>query len=90
MNKRKMALVPGIDKRIDSGISLLTSKRGKELKEKEQRACVIEKRMNKEEMEMSSNGNGKSRRIGREEENAHHLYDKMPKRTAYYLGKIHF
>ena len=78
MNKRKMALVPNIDKRIDSKISLLTSKGGKELKEKEQRACVIEKRMNKKEMKMRSNGNGKSRRIGREGENAHHLFDKMP------------
>ena len=68
MNKRKLALVPDIDKRIDSEISLLTSKAGKELKEKEQRAYVIEKRMNKEEMKMSSNGNGMSKRIGRERE----------------------
>ena len=56
------------------------------MKQKEQRAYVIEKRINKEEMKMSSDGNGKSRRIGREGENAHHLFDKMPKRTAYYLS----
>ena len=41
-------------------------------------------------MKMRSNGNGKSRRIGREGENAHHLFDKMPKRTAYYLSIKNF